>query len=445
MDDRNAWRPLRKCASVLATLGFVLAAAVARAAPPAAQPDSANSFAVRDVRVFDGDKLIPRATVVVARGRIVAVGPDAAVPRGVPVIDGRGKALIPGLIDSHVHVFPGAQADALRFGVTTELDMFDIGGDLKRWKIQRESLMRTTEADTWAAGLGVTVRGGAPLQDVPPAYAKKIPTLADAKSAKAFVDARVAEGSDYIKLFIENLSEYHDTKTLPTLNRDEVCAVIAAAHSDGKMAIVHAQAEWAAREAIECNADGLAHMIPDKVIGADFISLAKAHHIFVLTTDSVWAGASGIGLAAKLAKDPRVAPLLSAAQRQTLLAKESKVVPAFYPNALANTRALHAAGIPVLAGTDAPNPATAHGVSLHEELQILVQAGFTPNAALHAATALPVAIFHLGDRGHIAPGYRADLVLLDGDPTRDIVATLSINRVWKNGFAVDRKPPPAPR
>lgn len=211
------------------------------------------------------------------------------------------------------------------------------------------------------------------------------------------------------------------------------------------MAIVHAQAEWAAREAIECNADALAHMVPDKVVGADFISLARAHHIFVLTTDSVWAGASGVGLAAKMASDPRVAPLLSDSQRQTLLAKDSRIVPQFYPNALANTRALYRAGVPVLAGTDAPNPATAHGVSLHEELQILVQAGFTPVAALHAATALPDRIFHLGDRGHIAPGYRADLVLIDGDPTRNIDDSLSIDRVWKNGFAVDRRPPPARR
>src|SRR5579864_2203147 len=292
MDDRSALRPLRRGAAVLSALAGVLVATMGGAALSAPSPATGNSFAVRDVRVFDGDKLVPQTTVVVARGRIASVEPDAAVPRGVPVIDGRGKTLIPGLIDSHVHVFPGAQVDALRFGVTTELDMFDISGDLKRWKAQRKGLARTTEADTWAAGLGATVKGGAPLQEVPPAYARKIPTLADAKSAQAFVDARVAEGSDYIKLFIENLSEYHGPKSLPTLTRGEVCAVIAAAHRDGRMAIVHAQAEWAAREAIRCHADALAHMVPDEVVGPDFIALAKAHHIFVLTTDSVWAGAS---------------------------------------------------------------------------------------------------------------------------------------------------------
>ncbi|HUO91913.1 MAG TPA: amidohydrolase family protein [Rhizomicrobium sp.] len=407
--------------------------------PAAANAGDANSFAIRDVRVFDGDRTIPRANVVVTDGRITAVGPGAEIPAGLETVDGHGKTLLPGLIDSHVHVFPGAQNDALRFGVTTELDMFDISREFPKWKAQRQSLARTDEADTWAAGLGVTVKGGAPLQDLPPGFS--VPTLDNATDAKAFVDARVAEGSDYIKVFIENLSEYNSKRTLPTLSRDEVCAVINAAHEDARMAIVHAQAEWAAREAIECGADGLAHMFPDKVADAGFLALARSHHIFAETTDDVWAGVSGAGLAAKLAADPRVAPYLSAAQKGTLTAGEKHIVPDFFPNALANTRALHEAGVPILAGTDAPNPATAHGVSLHEELQILVQAGFTPEQALHAATALPDEIFHLGDRGRVRAGDRADLLLVSGDPTRNISDTLSIDRIWKNGFAVDRTPP----
>lgn len=407
--------------------------------PAAAIAGEANSFAIRDVRVFDGDKTIPHANVVVTDGRIAAVGPDAAVPAGADVIDGHDKTLLPGLIDSHVHVFPGAQKDALRFGVTTELDMFDLARDFKTWKAQRESLAKTGEADTWAAGLGVTVKGGAPIQSLPPGLT--VPALDSAANARSFVDARAAEGSDYIKVFIENLSEYHSARSLPTLSRDEVCAVIAAAHADGKIAVVHAQAEWAAREAITCGADGLAHMFPDKAADADFLALAKAHRIFVETTDDVWAGVSGLGLAAKLAADPRVAPYLSPAQKSMLAATDKHVVPEFFPNALANTRALHAAGVPLLAGTDAPNPATAHGVSLHEELQILVEAGFTPEEALHAATALPDAIYHLGDRGHARAGDRADLLLVSGDPTKDISQTLAIDRVWKNGFAVDRTPP----
>lgn len=396
-----------------------------------------NSFAIRNVRVFDGERTIARANVVVRDGRIAAVG-NTPIPAGIPVIDGSGKSLIPGLIDSHVHVFPGAQEDALRFGVTTELDMFDLQRDFTKWRAQRESLTKTNAADTWAAGLGVTVKGGAPLENVPPKMEKAIPTLDSASRVKTFVDARVKEGSDYIKLFIENLSEYAGKKSLPTLSPEEVCAVIRAVHANHKLAIVHVQAEWAAIEAIRCGADALAHTFPDKVAGSDFLALAKSHHIFLETTLDVWAGASGLDLARKLAADPRVAPYLSQFQKQTLTAKEGKPHPQFLPNALANVRAMHAAGIPIVAGTDAPNPATAHGVSLHEELALLVRTGFTPEQALNAATALPDKLFHLGDRGRIAPGCRADLVLVKGDPARNISDTLNIERIWKNGYRVNR-------
>ncbi len=397
-----------------------------------------NSFAIRDVRVFDGDATLVHSNVVVRDGRIEAVAPGAVIPPGIRIFDGRGRTLLPGLIDSHAHVFPGARADALRFGVTTVLDMFDLSREFKLWRAQRGSLAPTIRADLWAAGLGVTVKGGAPLQDLPPGMT--VPTLDRAADARRFVDARVAEGSDYIKVFIENLSEYHTRRSLPTLSRREVCAVIAAAHADHRMAIVHAQAEWAAREAIECQADGLAHMIPDRVVGPDFIALARRHHVFIESTDDVWAGVSGVGLARSLARDPRVAPDLSASQKSTLLATDRKTVPRFFRNVLANTRALHAAGVPILAGTDSPNPATGFGVALHEELQILVRAGFTPAQALHAATALPAETFHLGRRGRVAPGYRADLLLVRGDPMRRIADTLSIERIWMNGYAVRRAP-----
>jgi imidazolonepropionase-like amidohydrolase len=324
----------------------------------------------------------------------------------------------------------------LRFGVTTELDMFDLSHDFDAWRAQRVSLAPTQEADTWAAGTGVTVKGGGPIQDLPPSI--EVPTLDSAAGAKDFVAARIAEGSDYIKLFIENLSEYRTDKSLPTLTRDEVCAVIRAAHESGKLVTSHAQAEWGAQEAIECATDGLAHMFPDQIADADFIALAKARRIFVQTTDDVWAGVAGLDFATTLAADPRVQKYLSDSQKQSLLQGNKNPHPDFFTNALQNTRLLHQAGIDLIAGTDAPNPSTAHGVSLHEELQILVKAGFTPEQALNAATALPARIFHLDDRGHIALGARADLVLVDGNPTTNISSTLSIVNIWKNGYPINR-------
>jgi hypothetical protein len=101
-------------------------------------------------------------------------------------------------------------------------------------------------------------------------------------------------------------------------------------------------------------------------------------------------------------------------------------------------RQLKAARVPILAGTDAGNPGTTQGASLHGELELLVRAGLTPAEALHAATAAAAAAFHLDDRGQIAPGKRADLVLVAGDPTADIRQTRDIVAVWKAGHPIDR-------
>lgn len=101
-------------------------------------------------------------------------------------------------------------------------------------------------------------------------------------------------------------------------------------------------------------------------------------------------------------------------------------------------RRLRAAHVPVLAGTDALNPGVVHGASLHRELELLVHAGLSPSEALSAATFVPAACFHLDDRGRVAPGLRADLVLVDGDATRDVLATRRIVTVWRAGLPVDR-------
>ena len=108
-------------------------------------------------------------------------------------------------------------------------------------------------------------------------------------------------------------------------------------------------------------------------------------------------------------------------------------------NAEEAARELEAQHTPVLAGTDAPNPGTAHGVSLHGELQLLVDSGFTPTQALASATSVPAAAFHLDDRGQIAPGKRADLLLVEGNPTAQISDINNVVAVWKLGVKADRE------
>jgi imidazolonepropionase-like amidohydrolase len=122
---------------------------------------------------------------------------------------------------------------------------------------------------------------------------------------------------------------------------------------------------------------------------------------------------------------------------------ERKFPPGMFPRlklayAEAAVTALHRAGVPILAGTDAPSPGLAHGLSIHHELELLVRSGLTPLEALASATSEPARAFGFRDRGRIAEGLRADLVLVNGDPTVDITATRDIVGIWKLGVAHTR-------
>ena len=117
-------------------------------------------FVVRHARVIDGSTVRADTDVLVSGGRIVAVGSNLAVPEGTAIVDGHGRSLLPGLIDAHVHAYGSAQRDAIRFGVTTELDMFSDWHQIAAAVTQRQSLAPTAQADLWSAGTLATVPHG---------------------------------------------------------------------------------------------------------------------------------------------------------------------------------------------------------------------------------------------------------------------------------------------
>lgn len=266
-----------------------------------------------------------------------------------------------------------------------------------------------------------------------------MPTLQTPEEAAPWVEARLAEGSDYIKIVFEPKGPGGLGPPFPSLDAPTVAALIRAARARDRLALVHVSRLEPARTALAAGADGLVHVFADRPADEDFIALAVERKAFVTPTLAVTASAAGDGEGAALAADPRVAPFLSPEQRRTL----EQVFPrlGFMRTAvgLDATRRLAAAGVDILAGSDAPNPGTAHGVSLHHELAMLVRAGLTPREALAAATSVPARRFGLADRGRIARRARADLLLVRGDPTADIGATLDIERIWKNGAPVERR------
>lgn len=391
---------------------------------------NAEVVAIKNVRVFDGARVIPTATVTVENGVITGVG-AVNVPEGATVVDGKGKTLLPGFIDAHAHVFPDSLKRALRFGVTTELDMFTSLQVMKAGKSPA-----TDRADLMSAGTLVTVAGGHGSEYFP------IPTFAPGSDPQAFIDARIAEGSDYIKLVYDSGSSFG--LKWNTLTKDDLTALIAAAHRRGKLALVHISSQAGAREALEAGADGLVHLFGSQKPDADFGKFVKTKKAFVIPTLTVVESASGVASGASLVADARLQPFLSAGETETLKASfparpNSSLE---LSNAYEAVKQLRAAGVRILAGTDAGNPGTAHGASMHRELELLVNAGLTPTEALTAATATPAAAFGLKDKGRIAKGMKADLLLVNGDPTTDIMATRDIATVWKSGVALVRQPEP---
>ncbi|MBJ6978916.1 MULTISPECIES: CIA30 family protein [unclassified Luteimonas] len=406
------------------------------ATAPVTLPSGGESaaFAISGVRVFDGERVLPNANVIVRDGRIEAVGAGVAIPEGLAVVEGAGRTLLPGFIDAHTHSWGDAQRDALRYGVTAELDMFGDWNRIPALRAQRESLAATALADLWTAGATVTTAGGHGTQ-----FGIAVPTLAPGDDAGDFVAARVAEGSDYIKLIVEDFSTHSAERRLPTITPAQVAAAIAAAQAGERLALVHVASQADALHAVGSGADGLVHVFHDAAASPAFVAAAKQAGTFVTPTLSVIAGFAQDGSGAALADDARLSPWLEAGQRDGLAATfPGAPRPEALDNALRSVAALHAAGVDILAGTDAGNPGTAHGASIHGELALLVRAGLTPGEALAAATSVPARRFGLADRGRIASGLRADLVLVEGDPTADIADTRAIAGIWKNGHAVPR-------
>jgi len=384
---------------------------------------------VQDVRVFDGKAVHERRSVLFDNARVVDADFRGSAPAGARIVQGAGRTLLPGLIDAHTHAFRQFDLPVL-FGVTTQIDMFTAVPVMQDAKRSMAAGQHAGQADLFSAGTLATAPGGHGTQ-----FGVPIPTLSSPGEARAFVDARIAEGSDFIKIVLE--AGGHGAGAMNSLDIATATALIEAAHRRGKLAVVHVSTEKDARAALEAGADALVHLFlgaaPDATAVDSLARLAKRKNAFVIPTFTVMESMAGVR-GDDLLGDADLAALVEREGATTLNARYGQQArPQLLAMPKAVTAALAKAGVPILAGTDAGNAGTLYGISMHRELAALVEAGLTPTAALAAATSAPAAAFRLGRRGCIATGCKADLLLVEGDPTRDITATRRIVEVWKDG------------
>jgi imidazolonepropionase-like amidohydrolase len=332
---------------------------------------------------------------VVIDGGVIGTGPadgtDAAT----------GGYLIPGLIDCHVHLYgPDTLSALAAYGVTTGLDMSSPAPLVAALRGLRG--VTDIRSPLMAASSPLSAHA-ARMKDIPAAADALVAGVAD---VDAWISRHVDQGADYIKIVID----------LPGFDQPTVDALVAAAHAHDRKVVAHASRSDAVAMAHLAGVDILTHAPLDRPIAeAEAAELVAAGTVIVPTLTMM----HGIvdNLRAKGVPGPAYEP------------------------ARASVAALHAAGMPILAGTDANSTPAApaspvFGDSLHEELGLLVEAGLTPVEALDAATSVAAEHFELADRGRIAPGMRADLVLLAADPTVDIAATRTIRGVWLAGEQV---------
>ncbi|MFC5137036.1 amidohydrolase family protein [Actinomycetospora rhizophila] len=389
---------------------------------------------ISGARVFDGIDVLGVASVSVADGVITGVRPGSEDGGDV---DGRGMTLLPGLVDAHVHLRGAGNLDQdLRYGVTTVLDMFSAPPQFTAM-LRRRAAKNTDEADLRSSGLMAGAVDGWPAVILPPDPSGwRMPGLSGPEDAERFVADRVREGSDYLKVFVENSADVDR----PVLSPETVAAVCAAARSHGLQTVAHAPTRWAFRTAIEAGVDVLTHVPLDGPLDDD-VDLAG---LVVCPTLAMMRARSDARSTDELLGDPRLLAGLDKEVVDALRAGDRGHLPVSsrpgtsYEHAAQNLARLAEGGATILAGTDAndvPGHAAAvlHGASMHLELELLARAGMTPRQVLRAATSVPADVFGLADRGRIAPGQRADLLLVAGDPLADVTATRDVRGVWRSG------------
>jgi imidazolonepropionase-like amidohydrolase len=433
----------------------------------------AGSLVIRRVTVIDatGKTAQPGMTVVIEQDQIVAIGPWTKVkaPAGSQIVDGRGKFLIPGLWDMHVHGFSAEEGSTVE-GQTWMYPLHlanGVVGVRAMWGPEDASAWRMQHAKYDKPSPNVYL--ASPIIDGPnPTWPGSV-AVADAAQARAAVDRYQANGADFIKVY-------------DGLPRGAYFAIVDEAHKLGISFAGHVPDAIRVEEASDAGQKSIEHLI-GVAVGAS----SEEEALFALKwtqtgdflrrdlrADATYDESKAAALFARFVKN-------GTWQCPTLVVNRSyehfddgifmhkewlKYIPSDtrnlwkrmgddtgkqrsaqywsdahrqFPEELKLVGRMYRAGVAILAGTDTYNPYVYPGFSLHEELSLLVEAGLPPMAALQAATIGPARFMGQAERrGTVEVGKVADLVLLDRDPLADIHNSTSIRAVILGGKLMPR-------
>jgi imidazolonepropionase-like amidohydrolase len=411
-----------------------------------------HPVAIEHVRVFDSERAVTveDQTIVFRGPRIMALGPSArtAVPADAEHVDGRGRTLLPGLFDMHMHSTPSDGLLDVASGVTGGRDLGNDVGDLRRLTTQWDS-GTAIGPQVWKAGL-IDGRGS-----------YQVPTGAYADTA-AEAEAAVSRYADL---------GYVQIKLYSSLKPELVPPIAAAAHGRGLRVSGHVPNGMLAAEFVRAGADELQHInfillnflasqvkdtrTPERFTAVaehaagidldsesvkDFIALLVEHHT---TVDVTLAAFEGMFTGRPGQPSPDFVPVLDRLPAQVRRQAFAGGIPVTaandqryrdsYAALLRMTKKLFDAGVPILAGTDA-----LAGVMLHRELELEVRAGIPPARALQNATLVAARVLKQdAELGSIRVGKRADLLLVEGDPTTNISDVRRGRLVVKAGVLYD--------
>lgn len=430
------------------SLAIPLAAALCLVARPLAAQD----LLLTNVAIVDPDaETVRQGNLLIRDGKIAGFPSEAPAGFRGRVLDLTGKYVIPGLTDMHTHSFgnfsPGgagmmmgpagtARAD-LFVGVARFLDLFSPEDSIFAAR-ERQRSGRTAGAEILAAGPCLTATSGHCSE-----YGVPTRIVDSPEDARREVTALARKSPDVVKLVYDHAS--YGGRSMPTVDRATMAAVVATAKQLGLKTVVHVGTWQDVRDATVAGAAAVTHTPFDGPPPDDLGALMVEHGTFHIPTLAVQSDYSRIVddptivdsplLVAQLGRDalaPYRQPIDSANRLQGWIAWQRRIA----PGNLAAVAALAKAGVPMMTGTDAGNPAVFQGYSVHREMRLLADAGLTPWQALAAATTVPGRF--LGRGFGMQPGDEGTVVVLDGSPIADIRNTEAIAMVIQRGRVVDR-------